>query len=75
MRKVCRGLFGNPEEGSLTQAGTEEGEREGEVLVGEECGKGVLGKGNSTSLATVCLSQRAPSAFVECEWGRTGKGK
>ena len=37
------------------QAGTEKWEREGEVLVGEECRKGVLGKGNSMSLETAVV--------------------
>ena len=55
IRKVCCGFLENPEGGSWTQAGTEKWEREGEVLVGEECRKGVLGKGNSMSLETAVV--------------------
>jgi len=51
---ACCGFLGNPE-GSLTQAGTEKWEREAEVLAGEECKKGVLGKGNSISLETAVV--------------------
>ena len=39
----------------MTQAGTEKWEREAEVLAGEECKKGVLGKGNSISLETAVV--------------------